>query len=224
MHGRRWEEDTTSPEHARALAANLAGYEAADDARYRAGAPHIKHGSLRRLQAELIDCALSGLTCEPQQARVLELGAGSGLACDGWFDQRVQLTAVDSSQSMLARLGDRARAASAPVEIVMADVADFLSRCGGRFHIVALISTLHHVPDYLDLVASAASLLAPGGCLLTFQDPLRYDTVPRPSRLAAEAAFLAWRLAQGNLARGMRTRWRRVRGIYLESEPSDFEE
>jgi SAM-dependent methyltransferase len=224
MHGRRWGENAAGPEHALALAANVAGYEAADDARYVAGAPHVKHHSLRRLHAQLIDGALSSLACEPRQARVLELGAGSGLACDRWFERGVRLTAVDSSRSMLARLAERASAASASVEIVVADAADFVSQREDRYDVVTVVSTLHHVPDYLDLVRSAIALLAPGGCLLTFQDPLRYDTVPRPSRLAAEAAFLAWRLGQGNLRRGVRTRWRWMRGVYLESELSDFEE
>ena len=42
--------------------------------------------------------------------------------------------------------------------------------------------------------------------------------------MAARLAYLAWRLGQGNYARGLRTRWRRVRGVYSSSEPSDFEE
>ena len=67
-------------------------------------------------------------------------------------------------------------------------------------------------------------MLRPGGTVLTFQDPLWY---PRQSKLAAVlswGSYFVWRLGQGELRRGLRTRWRRLRRIYDESEPADMVE
>ena len=60
--------------------------------------------------------------------------------------------------------------------------------------------------------------------MLTFQDPLRYDQMPRLHHVSDRASYFAWRVFQGNLGRGLKTRWRRLRGVYSSDEVVDFDE
>ncbi len=131
---------------------------------------------------------------------------------------------MDGSGQMLARLQARGREHSISVEAVVDDLVEYTARCRRQFDIVTLVSVLHHVPDYLGLMRRSVELVAPGGCLITFQDPLRYDTMPRAHRLAERACYFAWRLGQGSYGRGLRTRLRRLRRVYSPAEPADFEE
>jgi hypothetical protein len=69
----------------------------------------------------------------------------------------------------------------------------------------------------------ACQRIISGGSLLTLQDPLLYSR-HRTAHRVDQAAYFAWRLGQGNLSRGMRTRVRRIRGILDETDPSDMVE
>ncbi len=62
-----------------------------------------------------------------------------------------------------------------------------------------------------------------GGTLLTFQDPLWYPRHKVAHRFD-QMAYLAWRLTQGNLSKGIKTRLRRIRGILDEENPGDMVE
>lgn len=207
--------------HVAALGANRLAYANEEERRYIEGAPHVKHRSVQSLHASLVETTLHSRNAPSSSARVLDLGAGSGLACGAWLDHGAQITAVDCSAKQLMLLTERARRRGASVRCATADAADFASRCQEKFDVVTVVSTLHHVPDYLALVRDAARLVVPGGALLTFQDPIRYDTLPRAERAAGEAAYLLWRLGRGHYVRGVRTRWRRMRGVMSDTEGSD---
>ena len=103
------------------------------------------------------------------------------------------------------------------------DVDAFLESAG-PWDIVVATSFLHHVPDYLALVSRLTPLLPPGGQLFTFQDPLRYDSLAPPTRAFSAATYGVWRLAQGDVVRGLGRRVRRTRGIYLEDSVHDNSE
>lgn len=207
--------------HAAALRANRLAYATQEERRYIEGAPHVKHRSVRSLHGSLIEATLDSMIARSSSVRVLDLGAGSGLGCTAWLNHGAEVTAVDCSDEQLMLLEERARATQANVRCVTADAADFAFGCRQQFDIVTLVSTLHHVPDYLSLLREATRLVTPGGALLTFQDPLRYDTLPRAERAAGEAAYLLWRLGRGNYVRGIRSRWRRMRKMMLDTEASD---
>jgi hypothetical protein len=83
---------------------------------------------------------------------------------------------------------------------------------------------LHHIPDYLALLRDALKVVRPGGSFLTFQDPLRYDTMSSVHHRVDRLTYFAWRLGQGNLKRGIQTRLRRFRGVYSPEHVVDFEE
>jgi SAM-dependent methyltransferase len=92
------------------------------------------------------------------------------------------------------------------------------------YDLILCVSVLHHIPDYERFVRRAAEKLVPGGAFASFQDPLWY---PRRNRMDVRfdrAAYFAWRLRQGNIARGLATRVRRARGVYDETNPADMVE
>jgi SAM-dependent methyltransferase len=211
-------------ERAAALRANIAAYEGLDERGYINGAPHLKHPSIGRVYRSLVDEAVARSGRAPETLSVLELGAGNGLASTPWFEHRVQLTAVDSSEPMLRGLVEKASAFGLVPVVAVADALEFLESKGEPFDVITHVSMVHHVPDYLHLLERAAARVRSGGSLLTFQDPLRYDRMRFPNHQLDRASYFAWRLGQGNLKRGLRTRWRRLRGVYSEAEVVDFDD
>ena len=91
------------------------------------------------------------------------------------------------------------------------------------YSLIMFVSVLHHIPDYMSCLKMACQRIANGGSLLTLQDPLLYSRHKTAHRVD-QAACLAWRLGQGNLSRGMKTRLRRIRGILDETDPGDMVE
>ena len=211
-------------ERAAALRANIVAYEGLDEGGYINGAPHLKHASIGRVYRSMVDRAVSRSGRDPETLSVLELGDGNGLASTAWFERRVRLTAVDSSETMLEGLVEKAATFGLKPAVVAADALEFLESEGERFDVITHVSMLHHVPDYLHLLERSAARIRAGGSLLTFQDPLRYDRMAFPNHLIDRAFYFAWRIGQGNVRRGLRTRWRRLRGVYSEAEVVDFED
>ena len=211
-------------ERAFALRANVTAYENFDERTYINGAPHLKHQSIARIYGSLVDSALKRIDRPPTSVEVLELGAGNGLASTAWFEQRVRLTAVDSSKPMLDGLSEKAQKFGLEPRTVVADALEYLDSTHDDFDVITHVSMLHHVPDYVDLLTRSIKRVRAGGCLLTFQDPLRYDHMPLHHRLIERASYFTWRLGQGNLKRGLKTRWRRLRGVYSSTEVLDFED
>jgi SAM-dependent methyltransferase len=214
----------TGDERQAALRANIEAYGRFDERAYINGAPHLKHASIARLYGSLVDAAIESIGGEPRAITVLELGAGNGMASKAWFERGVQLTAVDSSPSMLQELEAKASPYGVQPRTVVADVIDYLAAEKGQFDIVTHVSMLHHIPDYLEVLKGSTTRLKSNGCLLSFQDPLRYDRMPRVHHVLDRGSYFAWRVTQGNLKRGLKTRWRRLRGFYSPSETVDFDE
>lgn len=217
---------SNTPEESRsvALRANIAAYEKFDERKYINGAPHLKHASIGRLYRSLIDKALGDLGGSPAEVEVLELGAGNGLASGPWFEHKVRLTAVDSSQPMLEDLARKAERYGIKPACVVADADAYLASNSQQFDIVTHVSMLHHVPDYLHLLTLSTAHVRPGGSLITFQDPLKHESVPWHHHALDRASYFAWRAFQGNYGRGVKTRWRRMRGVYSPAEVVDFDE
>jgi len=207
-----------------ALRANITAYENVAEREYINGAPHLKHDSIGRIYRSLVGSALKRLNEDPATVEVLELGAGNGLASMAWFESGVRLTAVDSSEPMLKGLTQRADSFGLKPKTVVADALEYLDSSSDTFDIITHVSMLHHVPDYVNLLQKSAAHVRRGGCLLSFQDPLRYDHMPAHHHFLDRAAYFAWRLGQGNVKRGLRTRLRRLRGVYSPNEVVDFED
>ena len=140
-----------------ALRANIEAYGRFDERAYINGAPHLKHPSIGRLYGTLVDAAIEAIGGEPGAITVLELGAGNGMASKAWFERGVQLTAVDSSPTMLQDLEAKAIGYGVKPKTVVADVLDYLAAQESKFDIVTHVSMLHHIPDYLEVLKGRAA-------------------------------------------------------------------
>ena len=89
------------------------------------------------------------------------------------------------------------------------------------FDVVVASSFLHHVPDYLGFLDRAIGRARSRAVFLSFQDPLLYASLPRPTRTYATLSYDAWRLVQGDVLAGIGRRLRRSRGVYLDTVVED---
>jgi SAM-dependent methyltransferase len=201
-------------DHESARLANVAAY-ATRDAMH--GSPHLNHPSVWAIYARWVGQALAFVSPKP---RVLDLGAGEGTALQPWLAGGARLTAVDSSEEQLRRL----RQHHPEVETFATDALEFVRGKDSHFDVVSHVSMLHHIPDYLALLKASAQVVSPGGALLTFQDPRRYDSLPPGHYVAAQALYIPWRLSEGRVLTGIGNRIRRARGLYLVDNQDDQEE
>jgi SAM-dependent methyltransferase len=188
---------------------------------YVDGAPHLKHRSLRRLYRSVVDEALTAIgSAEP---RVLDLGAGEGTATQVFLDRGAHVTAVDDSTAQLATLRRRGAAAGGRLEVVHGRADEVLrTRRGERWDLVAAVSFLHHVPDYLSLVRDSTDAVDTGGAFLTFQDPLLHASLPRATHAFQRAAYASWRIRKGDVFGGLARRARRARGVWDDTCAQDL--
>lgn len=152
---------------------------------------------------------------------MLDLGAGEGLVTQELLRLGIHVTAVDRSRQMLESLERRCKAYASQLVTVRADVSEYLQRSTETFDVVCAISFLHHVPDYITLLADIVARIRPGGAFFSFQDPMRYDTLPRFERWAAIFSHDVWRIGHGDLIGGVSRRLRRMREIYLVDSIAD---
>lgn len=129
-----------------------------------------------------------------------------------------EVTAVDDSPAQLARLRERA---GARVETIEADADEALASLPADYDVVVASSFLHHVPDYLGFLDRALGRARPRAVFVSFQDPLLYASLPRPTRTYAALSYDAWRLMQGDVLAGIGRRLRRRRGVYLDTVVED---
>lgn len=186
--------------------------------------PHIRHRSLRAALEAKITAAVMGILATKASCRVLEVGAGHGGFTDVARRAGAEVTVTEMSEARFRFL--EKRFADVPdVTVVFDPDGSAATSQGERFDVVMLISVVHHIPDYIGFVSDLCHhAIEAGGAILTFQDPLWYPRQSQWSRLSSEAAYLAWRVMQGNLQQGIGTRLRRIRGVYDESSPSDMVE
>jgi SAM-dependent methyltransferase len=201
--------------------ANAAMFERQDATAYIAGAPHLKHPSLRSLYENLMMRVFTSAKSNSDTPTILDLGAGEGSATIRFLELGARVTAVDISETQLrdlrrrcARYGDRLRVHCEEIEATML-------RETGAYDVVVMNSFIHHIPDYLAAIGNLLPLLKPRGQFFSFQDPLRYDTLERRSYIFSQLAYFSWRMCQGNLWRGLKTRLRRIRGVYIAGSPED---
>jgi SAM-dependent methyltransferase len=197
--------------------AHAAGFD------YVRGSPHLKHENLRARIASCLTGEVERLQANLGRCRALEIGAGHGLFTSVLRGAGASVTVTEMSRASVVRLQD-VYAADSKVTIVHDVDGSWPFMTDRRFDLVVTISVLHHIPDYMATVRRCIELTAPGGSLVTWQDPMWYPRMPTLHRWAGQGAYLLWRLGQGNYAKGARTRLRRLRGILDEREEADMVE
>jgi 2-polyprenyl-3-methyl-5-hydroxy-6-metoxy-1,4-benzoquinol methylase len=191
---------------------------------YTVGSPHLRHVALRERLDSKIRTAIADVLDRQESCDVLEIGAGHGSFTETILAAGGTPTVTEMSEASFNYLQQKFR--DVPGVRVMYDSDGSAPlRDGARYDVILLISVIHHIPDYIEAVSSLCDkLLRPGGTLLTFQDPLWYPRQTRWARTLSAGSYLAWRVTQGEIKRGLRTSWRRFKGSYDDSEPSDLVE
>jgi SAM-dependent methyltransferase len=188
---------------------------------YRRGSPHLSHLALHDRLVEILRGIVQRLADQGLPLRVLEVGAGHGGFTEPALAMGCEVTAVDMSGPSVDEL--QRRFGKNPKFRAVYDPDGTLSDVDGDYSLLMFVSVLHHIPDYMSFLDAACQRITNGGALLTLQDPAWYSR-HRAAHRVDQAAYFAWRLGQGNLAKGIQTRLRRVRGILDETEPSDMVE
>ena len=185
---------------------------------YRSGSPHLKFRHLYESLMGRVADEISGMDGVPE---VLEIGAGDGSVAERLLALGCEVTGTEMSGDQVDEMSgrfetnDRFRAVHDPD-------GDLKVLGDSRFDLILYSSVLHHIPDYLGHIeAAAAEHLEQDGSLVSIQDPLWYPRVPKKSRKLTEAFYLTWRIGQGDLVRGVKTRSRRLFSGLSEEEPGD---
>jgi SAM-dependent methyltransferase len=188
------------------------------------GSPHLRHGNLRkRIDSQITDAIGEALQRQGECA-VLEIGAGHGFFTDNVLAAGGTATVTEMSKASFDYLAERYRDV-AEVRVVHDIDGSAPFKLEAKYDVILLISVIHHIPDYLEVITRLCeTVLRPGGTVVTFQDPVWYPRQKRWARGLAWGSYFAWRLTQGEFRRGLATRWRRLRGVYSESEPADLVE
>lgn len=195
-------------------------YDAAID--YRHGSPHLTHLALYDALVGLLRQQVDRLTDAGLPLHVLELGAGHGGFTEPMLAAGCSVTAVEMSQPSVAEL--QRRFGHNPSFSAVYDPDGSLGAIDRRFTLIVCVAVLHHIPDYLATVQGLLDRLVAHGAFVSLQDPLWYPRADGRALWLNRAGFDVWRVRQGDLMRGIRTRARRLRGRFDEDNPSDMVE
>lgn len=193
--------------------ANKRYYDALPLGEYSSTAPHLRHESIRRLYGEMVEKAFDGCKDSEGRARVLDLGAGDGVATASFLKLGAEVLAVDVSERQLEQL--RATCAGLPGKLTIrcTDIDTILEECA-QFDVIVANSLLHHIPDYLDLILRCIPRISDSGVFFSFQDPMWRASLSRRDATVSWVAYVLWRIFQGDVTAGIGRRLRRMAGIY----------
>lgn len=191
---------------------------------YLVGSPHLRHAALfQRVNAKITE-SITGVLRHQKSCAVLEVGAGHGSFTETVLAAGGTPTVTEMSRPSYEYLTRKFRDRPA-VQVVHDSDGSAVFREGNKYDVILMISVIHHIPDYIATITKLCDeVLRPGGAVVAYQDPLWYPRQTRWARTVHSGAYLAWRLTQGEFRRGLKTRWRRLRGVYDDSEPSDLVE
>jgi 2-polyprenyl-3-methyl-5-hydroxy-6-metoxy-1,4-benzoquinol methylase len=195
-----------------------------DEHDYTVGSPHLRHLAIRDRIDSRIASVIAEVLQRQDECAVLEIGAGHGSFTETVLAAGGSVTVTEMSRASYGYLAERFRDSS-EVRVVYDVDGSAPFRDDARYDVILLISVIHHIPDYFDVITRLCdSVLRLGGTIVTFQDPVWYPRQKRWHRALSWGSYFAWRITQGEVRRGLATRWRRLQGVYSESEPSDLVE
>ena len=188
---------------------------------YDIGSHHLRHDSLRTMVERRLRDLVKSTSDADGSCRVLEVGAGHGTFTQCLLDAGATITVTeassDSADHLRRTFGDQ-------IEVLHDKTGEQILESNTRWNLAVMTAVLHHIPDYLAFLDRLTTLIDEGGAIFTVQDPLYYPRMGRTAHIADRGSYFAWRLFQGNYAHGLATRLRRLRGVYVDDNPSDLVE
>jgi 2-polyprenyl-3-methyl-5-hydroxy-6-metoxy-1,4-benzoquinol methylase len=140
--------------------------------------------------------AISAIESDCEVATVLDFGCGAGNLTKHISDMGCNVLAADVSAACLSLVTSR----KYPTEVaqVLLNGADLSGVASGSVDMVATYSVLHHVPDYLGIIAEFIRVLKPGGIVFIDHELTEEYWNPGQQRLAflsdiAPSAGWGWR-------------------------------
>ena len=128
-----------------------------------------------RLQHELegdLDRIVGGLLVKPaSEVQALDACGGSGNVARKLSMRGMRVTLCDVSPELLDVFRSKQSATERPVEIVCAEIGDYLASAGRSFDLIVFSSALHHLAEVPGVLTLAFERLNPGGLLYTVFDP-----------------------------------------------------
>lgn len=194
-----------------------------EDRDYTFGSPHLAHASIRsRIEGELTALVRAQIrdlgTC-----RVLEVGAGHGTFTETLLNAGARVTVTEMSAPSATFLRRR-YAGRTDLTVVHDPEGNAGPGIAADHDLLVMVSVLHHIPDYESAVRELVTPMLEGSAFYCTQDPLWYPSRSRLNLAIDKAAYYAWRLGQGDYARGLATQTRRSKGVYDESKAEDMVE
>ena len=191
---------------------------------YAYGSPHLTHPQLTARIEEQLRALVADLVEEHGRCRVVEVGAGHGTFTETLLAAGASVAVTEMSAPSSAVLTEKFAGNTDVTVVHDPDGTAAADLVAAGCEALVYVSVLHHIPDYLKAVDELIAEMPAGSAFYSTMDPTWYPARTRATHLAEQGSYLAWRIAQGNLRRGLVTRWRRLRHGYVESEPSDMVE
>ena len=141
------------------------------------------------------------------KARVLDVGCGGGLLCEGLAERGAEVLGIDLGAENIAAAEKHAAGRGLRVDYRWVDVERVAADGAGSFDIVTCLEMLEHVPDPSRIVAACATAVRPGGAVF-------FSTINRNPKSFA-LAIVAAEYLTGLLPRGTHEYQRLVRPAEL---------
>ena len=145
------------------------------------------------------------------RGRALDFGAGTGNIARRLSRMGFGVVAFELSREMILQL--KGKKEGGKIHAVLGERLPFRR---GSFSLVCAFSVLHHVPDYVAVVAELASLLEPGGVLY-----LDHEVDPQSPMLLPRREYDVYSASASVLA-GIRRRLTGFRAPHLDYSIADF--
>ena len=101
-----------------------------------------------------------------QDAKVLDVGCGGGLATETMARRGGLVTGIDASPEMLKTAKLHARESKLKITYSQSHAEAFATKHACEFDVVTCFEMMEHVPNPMQTLRALSQLVRPGGCLI----------------------------------------------------------
>lgn len=124
-------------------------------------------------------------------AKILDLGCGTGYLSLRFLSKGYQVTGLDLSQEMIQAFEESIpETMKSKARLVVGDAEEFLLQNQDEYDVIVLSAILHHLFDYESVLRQICARLSSGKILLVFFEPLKQE-VHSPMKFALHRA-ISW--------------------------------